>query len=71
MDIITWEEIKNSIKDNENNVLLGNGFSMSYQMKNFNQVEIINETLTLHYIAVSIVFLCLQVAGRAETAGGK
>lgn len=61
MDIITWEEIKNSIKDNENNVLLGNGFSMSYQMKNFNQVEIINEMPTLKDLGnVDNIEICIK-----------
>ena len=47
MCILTWDEVKEDLKDKNNAVLLGNGFSMSYQMPNFNQAEIIKEMPSL------------------------
>lgn len=47
MCILTWDEVKEDLKDKNNAVLLGNGFSMSYQMPNFNQTEIIKEMPSL------------------------
>ncbi len=47
MCILTWDDVKEYLKDKNNAVLLGNGFSMSYQMPNFNQAEIIKEMPSL------------------------
>lgn len=44
MDLMTWEEVKGELPENGNkNLLLGNGFSISYKAENFNQKSIIQE----------------------------
>lgn len=44
MDLMTWTEVQQEIKDVENkNLLLGNGFSISYKADDFNQKSIIKE----------------------------
>ena len=47
MCILTWDEVKENLQDKNNAVLLGNDFSMSYQMPNFNQAEIIKKMPSL------------------------
>lgn len=61
MCILKWEDIEQQIKNTEASVLLGNGFSMSYQMPNFNQVEIIKDMPTLKDLTeVSNIEICIK-----------
>ena len=61
MCILKWEEIEQQIKNTESAVLLGNGFSMSYQMPNFNQVEIIKDMPTLKNLTeVNNIEICIK-----------
>ena len=32
MDLLTWDDVKEQIKDTDNSILLGNGFSISYKV---------------------------------------
>ena len=44
MELMTWAEVQQELKDVENkNLLLGNGFSISYKADDFNQKSIIKE----------------------------
>lgn len=44
MELMTWAEVQNELQDIENkNLLLGNGFSISYKADDFNQKSIIQE----------------------------
>lgn len=44
MELMTWVEVQNELQDIENkNLLLGNGFSISYKADDFNQKSIIEE----------------------------
>lgn len=44
MNLMTWTEVKNKLQEVENkNLLLGNGFSISYKADDFNQKSIIQE----------------------------
>lgn len=44
MNLMTWAEVKNELQEVENkNLLLGNGFSISYKADDFNQKSIIQE----------------------------
>ena len=42
MEVMTWNEVQQELKNIENkNLLLGNGFSISYKAEDFNQKSII------------------------------
>lgn len=44
MEVMTWNEVQQELKNIENkNLLLGNGFSISYKAEDFNQKSIIKE----------------------------
>lgn len=61
MCILKWEDIEQQIKNTEASVLLGNGFSMSYQMPNFNQAEIVKDMPTLKDLTeVSNIEICIK-----------
>lgn len=43
MNLLTWDDVKEQIKDTDNSILLGNGFSISYKADDFNQKSILKE----------------------------
>ena len=51
MDLLTWDDVKEQIKDTDNSILLGNGFSISYKADDFNQKSILKE---IDFLAESI-----------------
>lgn len=61
MDILTWDYVKSLIENNDNNnVLLGNGFSRSYKSEEFNQKTLINEMQSLHGKNITDIEKCIE-----------
>ena len=59
-DLLTWKDVKDSLGDNCT-VILGNGFSMSYCRKAFNQYEIIQHMPSLQGVSdVTDIEKCIE-----------